>query len=55
MSKTAKRENVNQIAEELDEDYKTIEAICKVAKEYAPNYDEKEIFEKIMEKQTVKS
>ncbi len=53
--KLRKGKTTDQIAEELDEDYKTIESICKVAKKYAPDYDENKILEKIMEKQTVKA
>ena len=43
-----KKGNATQkIADILEEDISTIEAICDVAKEYAPEYDEEAIYEKL--------
>ncbi len=53
--KLRKGKTAAQIAEDLDEELKVIETICEVAQEYAPDYDEKKILEKIMEKNTVKA
>ena len=36
-----------EIADILEEDISKIEAICDVAKEYAPEYDEEAVYEKL--------
>lgn len=47
VKKLRKGKSVEQIAEELEEDITAIEAVCKVAEEFAPEYDEEKIFEKV--------
>jgi len=48
--KLRKGKSVEQIADELEEDTATIAPICKVAEEFAPEYDEGKIFDKLKEK-----
>ena len=45
--KFRKGKSVEQIAEELEEDMATIAPICKVAEEFALEYNEEKIFEKV--------
>ncbi len=45
--KLRKGKSVEQIADELEADMETIAPICKAAEEFAPEYDEKKIFEKV--------
>ena len=45
--KLRKGKSVEQIADELEADIATIAPICKAAEEFAPEYDEKKIFEKV--------
>ncbi len=53
--KLRKGKNVEQIAEELEIDVEYIEEICDVASEFAPDYDEHKVFEKIMSIKAEKS
>lgn len=48
--KLIKRKTVEIIAEELEEDITTIQSICDVAKEYAPDYDVDSIYAALKEK-----
>ena len=43
--------SVEQIADELEADMATIAPICKAAEEFAPEYDEEKIFERLKEHQ----
>ena len=45
--KLRKGKSVEQIADELEADMETIAPICQAAEEFAPEYDEKKIFEKV--------
>ena len=45
--KLRKGKSVEQIADELEADIATIAPICKAAEEFAPEYDEEKIFEKV--------
>lgn len=45
--KLRKGKSVEQIADELEADMATIAPICKAAEEFAPEYDEEKIFEKV--------
>ena len=45
--KLRKGKSVEQIADELEADMETIAPICKAAEEFAPEYDEEKIFEKV--------
>ena len=45
--KLRKGKSVEQIADELEADMATIAPICQAAEEFAPEYDEKKIFEKV--------
>ena len=51
--KLRKGKDVAHIAEDLEEEVSVVEAICNAASEFAPDYDEKKVFEKIMEKKQV--
>ncbi len=46
--KLRKGKSVEQIADELEEDRAMIAPICKVAEEFAPEYDEEKIFRKLI-------
>ena len=46
--KLRKGKSVEQIADELEEDMATIAPICKVAEEFAPEYDEEKTFRKLI-------
>ena len=50
--KLRKGKSVEQIADELEADMATIAPICQVAEEFAPEYDEEKIFERLKEYQT---
>ena len=45
--KLHKGKSVDQIADELEADMETIAPICQAAEEFAPEYDEEKIFEKV--------
>ena len=45
--KLRKGKSVEQIADELEADMETIAPICQAAEEFAPEYDEEKIFEKV--------
>ena len=45
--KLHKGKSVEQIADELEADMATIAPICQAAEEFAPEYDEEKIFEKV--------
>ena len=49
--KLHKGKSVEQIADELEADMATIAPICKAAEEFAPEYDEEKIFERLKEHQ----
>ena len=49
--KLRKGKSVEQIADELEEDTATIAPICQAAEEFAPEYDEEKIFERLKEHQ----
>ncbi|MED9807215.1 MAG: hypothetical protein UGE21_09995, partial [Lachnospiraceae bacterium] len=49
--KLRKGKSVEQIADELEADMATIAPICKAAEEFAPEYDEEKIFERLKEHQ----
>ena len=42
--KLRKGKNAETIAEELDEDFERINAICNIAAEYAPEFNDREVF-----------
>ena len=54
MSKSAKilikGKTVETIADEVEEDISTVQSICDVAKEYAPEYDVGSIYAALKEK-----
>ena len=50
--KLRKGKSVDQIADELEVDMATIAPICQAAEEFAPEYDEEKIFERLKEHQT---
>ena len=50
--KLRKGKSVEQIADELEADMATIAPICQAAEEFAPEYDEEKIFERLKEHQT---
>ena len=43
--KLIKGKNIETIADELEEEPEQIEEICRIARQYAPDYDEEKIFE----------
>ena len=49
--KLRKGKSVEQIADELEADMETIAPICQAAEEFAPEYDEEKIFERLKEHQ----
>lgn len=49
--KLRKGKNAEVIADELEEDIAEIRQICELAEAFAPEYDEKQVFDKMMEKQ----
>ena len=49
--KLRKGKSVEQIADELEADMATIAPICQAAEEFAPEYDEEKIFERLKEHQ----
>ena len=49
--KLRKGKSVEQIADELEADMETIAPICQAAEEFAPEYDEVKIFERLKEHQ----
>ena len=49
--KLRKGNSVEQIADELEADMATIAPICQAAEEFAPEYDEEKIFERLKEHQ----
>ena len=49
--KLRKGKSVGQIADELEADMATIAPICQAAEEFAPEYDEEKIFERLKEHQ----
>ena len=48
--KLRKGKNTVQIAEDLEEDAARVQAICDVAEEYAPDYDEEKVIDAVMQK-----
>ena len=48
--KLRKGKSVEIIADELEEDIAEIQLICEVAEEAAPEYDEEQVFYKVMER-----
>ena len=49
--KLRKGKSVDQIADELEADMETIAPICQAAEEFAPEYDEEKIFERLKKHQ----
>ena len=45
--KLIKGKDVETIADELEEEPEQIEEICRIARQYAPDYDEEKIFEQL--------
>ena len=46
--KLRKGKTIEQIAEDLDEDIAEIRSICEAAETFAPEYDEEQVFHKVM-------
>ena len=47
--KLRKLKSIHQIAEELEEDEKTVKEICDKAAKFAPDYDEEKVIKAVLE------
>ncbi len=51
--KLSKGKSVSVIADELEEDISVVESVCKIAKDFAPDYDSEQIYEALIIKESL--